>query len=160
MRALTLIAPALLLSACGSNDGKADGTQIAINGDNFSAGVGKDGKVAIDLPGFKANVDLPNIKLDASDVDINGVKLPEGSTVSSMNIADKGANDGVRIAFASPVGTAAVREWFQGRLAAEGFKLTASGDNLTGTTDDGKAFSLTTKPAGDGRSESVLSVGG
>lgn len=163
MRALMILAPALLLAACGSNDGKADGTQISINGgaggNSFSAGMGKDGRVAIDVPGFEANIDLPKIRLDAGDFDINGVSLPAGSKISSMNIAGNDTDGALRVAFTSPVTTAAVREWFQGKLAAKGFTLVANGDDLTGTTDDGKAFSLATKAAGDGRSESVLSVG-
>lgn len=162
MRTLMILIPALMLAACGSNDRAGDGTQISIDGGNsFSAGVGKDGKVSIDAPGFKANIDLPKIQLDAGDFDINGVSLPSGSKITNMNIAGKGEDDGgVKVAFTSPVGTAAVREWFQGKLAAEGFKLTATGDNLSGTTEKGKAFTLTTKPAGNGASESVLSVGG
>ncbi len=161
MRSLMILAPALLLAACGSNDGAQDGTQISIDGDNFAAGMGKDGKVAIDVPGFKANIDLPKIKLDASDFEIDGVSLPTGSTISSMNIAGKDGNDGgVRVAFASPVATSAVRDWFQGKLAAKGFTLTAKGDDLTGTTKDGKPFALTTTAKGPGASESVLTVGG
>lgn len=162
MRVL-ILAPALLLAACGSNGDTSDGTQISINGgaggNGFSAGMGKDGKVSIDAPGFKMNVDLPKVQLDASDFKMNGVSLPEGSKITSMNIAGDGDRDGgLRVAFTSPVGTAQVREWFQGRLAAEGFKLTASGDDLTGTTDEGKAFRLTTKGSG-ASSESVLTVG-
>ena len=159
MRPLIILAPVLLLAACGSNDGKGDGTQISINGGNsFSAGVGKDGTVSIDTPGFKANIDLPKIELDAGDFDINGVSLPTGSKISSMNIDGKNGNDGVKVAFTSPVGTAAVREWFQGKLAAKGVKLTAAGDNLSGTLDEGKAFTLTTKANGTGASENVLTV--
>ena len=164
MRTIMILAPALLLAACGSNDAaKDEGTQISINGgeqgNSFSANMGKDGKVSIDAPGFKMDVNLPKIQLDAGDFDINGVELPAGSKITSMNIAGNDEKDGaLKVNFTSPVGTAAVREWFQGKLAAEGFKLTASGDNLTGTTDEGKAFSLTTKANG-AASESVLSVG-
>jgi hypothetical protein len=164
MRALILL-PVLMLAGCGSNDdNKGEGTQISFNGgeggNRFSAGMGKDGKVAIDIPGFKANIDLPKIQLDAGDFDINGVKLPAGSKITTMDIAGNDKEDGaVKVAFTSPVTSATVRQWFQDKLAAEGFKLTASGDNLTGTTDEGKAFSLTTKTRGPGASESVLSVG-
>jgi hypothetical protein len=166
MRALLILAPALLLAGCGSKEAsKEDGTQISINGgesgNSFSANMGKDGKVSIDAPGFKMDVNLPKVQFDAGDFDINGVSLPTGSKITSMNIAGNGDVDkkgAVRVAFTSPVGTAAVREWFQGKLATKGFKLTASGDNLAGTTDEGKAFSLTTKANG-AAAKSVLTVG-
>ena len=159
MRTLMILAPALLLAACGSSDG--EGTKIAINGDNFSAGMGKDGTVAIDVPGFKANIDLPKIQLDAGDFDINGVSLPAGSKITNMDISGRdGSNGGVSVAFTSPVTPGAVRDWFQGKLAAEGFKLTANGDDLSGTTQDGKAFSLATTANGTGATDSVLTVGG
>lgn len=158
MRTPMILAPALLLAACGSSDG--EGTKIAINGDNFSAGMGKDGTVAIDVPGFKANIDLPKIQLDASDFDINGVSLPAGSKITNMDISGKGSNDGgVRVAFTSPVTPVAVRDWFQGKLAAKGFTLKANGNDLTGTTEDGKAFTLATKANGTGATDSVLTVG-
>jgi len=161
---MLILAPALLLAACGG--GSEDGTQISItggdNGSDFVAGVGKDGRVSIDAPGFKGAISLPKFQLDAGDFDINGVKLPDGSKITSMNIdGDRGGkgDDRVRVAFTSPVGTAAVREWFQRKLSAEGFKLTAAGDNLSGTTVDGNGFSLTTKATGTGKSENVLSIG-
>ncbi len=165
MSRLTLAAPLVLLAAACNAQGPADqdgGTQIAIRGagGNFSAGVGKDGQVAIDMPGLKGSIALPKFNLDADNFDINGVGLPAGSKVDTINVnGDGGRDEKVRIAFTSPLGTAGVRDWFQGKLAAQGFTLTARGDDLSGTTDEGKPFRLTTKPAGDGRSQSVIAIG-
>ncbi|MBN2970814.1 hypothetical protein JW805_02125 [Roseomonas aeriglobus] len=165
MRTLLILGSALLLVGCGSNDGANgdEGTQISIkggDGNGFSANLGKDGKVAVDLPGFKANIDLPKVQLDAGDFTLNGVKLPEGSKITNMDVSGNNGNGGVKVNFTSPVGTAAVRDWFQGRLASEGFSLKANGNDLSGTTEDGKAFRLTTKDVGGGKSESVITVGG
>ncbi len=162
MRTILILAPALLLAACGSN-GNNDGTEISIkgaDGNGFSANQGQDGKVAVDLPGFKANIDLPGIKLDAGDFKLNGVSLPEGSEVTKMDVSGNNGDGGVRVNFTSPEGTAQVREWFQGRLAAEGFTLKAQGNDLSGTTEDGKPFRLTTKDGANGRSESTITIGG
>jgi len=165
MRTFLILAPALLLVGCGSNDGTGDdqGTQISIKGgegNGFSANLGRDGRVAVDLPGLKANIDLPKVRLDAGDFTLNGVRLPEGSQITNMDVAGSESGGGVRVNFTSPVGTAAVRDWFQGRLASEGFSLKAEGNDLTGRTDDGKAFRLSTRDVGGGRSESVITVGG
>jgi len=162
MRRAFLLAPALLLAACGSNGGGNEGTQISIKGEDgngFSAALGKDGKVAVDLPGFKANIDLPSIQLDANDFKLNGVSLPNGSKITSMNVAGKNGGDGgVEVHFSTPGPVTGVREWFEGRLKSEGFSLKADGDGLSGTTEDGKAFRLTSKAAGQG-SASVITVG-
>ena len=165
MRRAMILAPALLLAACGSNERSDEGTEISIRGggDNtMSAALGKDGKVAIDLPGFKANIDLPSIQLDANDFKLNGVSLPAGSKITSMNLAGNGDVDSkgaFEVHFTTPGPVTGVREWFQGRLAGEGFTLKAQDDGLTGTTDEGKAFRLTTNAAGQG-SESVITIGG
>jgi len=163
MRTAPILASALLLAACGSDGGGNEGTQISIkgeDGDGFSANLGKDGKVAVDLPGFKANIDLPSVQLDASDFKLNGVSLPEGSKITSMNVAGKdGGRGGVEVHFTTPGPVTGVREWFQGRLASEGFTLKAQDDGLTGTTDEGKGFRLTSKPVGQ-NSESVITIGG
>ena len=166
MRAIAILAPALLLAACGGGEGADNGTQISIsggdNGSAFTAGVGKDGQISVNAPGFNGSIKLPKIQLDAGDFEINGVKLPDGSKITDMNILGNRSGNGddrVRLSFTSPVGTAAVREWFQGKLTAEGFKLSAAGDNLSGTTDDGKGFTLTTKATGAGASESLLAIG-
>lgn len=156
IRALPLL-PLLMLAACG--DGQ--GTQIAIRGDNGQdlVAVGKDGNVKIDAPGFKASVNLPKVALDTDNFDINGVKLPAGSSISDMAINGEGDGN-VRVNFTSPVGAVGVREWFQGRLRAEGFNLSADGNGLTGTTDDGKPFRLQSRDTRNGASESTITIGG
>ncbi|HWK34927.1 hypothetical protein [Sphingomonas sp.] len=151
MRAL-LIAPLVLaLGACGDGEG----TQISLNvndpgGASFNASAAKDGTVAINAPGFRGAIKLPKIQLDAGDFDINGVRLPPGSKIDGLNIDGNAGDDRVRVTFTSPIAPAAVREWFQGKLAAKGFKLTAQGDSLSGTTDEGKPFTLIARSGGEG----------
>jgi hypothetical protein len=163
MRLLPIILPALLLGACGGGNG---GTAISITSNDadgvFSASAGKDGKVKIDAPGLKGTFDIPGITLDASNLDINGVTLPPGSTVSGMNVESHGNGNGkggVAIRFTSPIAPAAVRAWFQPKLAAEGFTLSAAGDGLAGTTDEGKPFRLQVAPAGERASQGTITIG-
>lgn len=152
--------PLVMLAACG---GEGDGTAISINandtGGAFSATASKSGEIAINAPGFKGNFTMPSIKLDAANFDINGVKLPEGSSISGMDVKGNGDSGGVNIRFSSPITPAAVRDWFAPKLAAEGFKLSTEGSGLAGTTDDGKPFKLTVAPSGTGASQGTITIG-
>jgi hypothetical protein len=159
MRAFILM-PVLLLAACG--DGAKEGTAISITGENnsFSASMGSDdGAIAIKAPGFSTSIDLPKIQLDAGDFDVDGVKLPDGSKIRNLNVVDRGEKESVEVRFTSPIGVAAVRDWFQGKLTGKGYTLKATANGLTGTTEEGKAFRLSSKGAGTG-SESVIALGG
>jgi hypothetical protein len=153
----------MLLVACG---GDGEGTAISISsnesgGGTFSAKASETGEIAIKAPGFSGNFSLPSIKLDAENFDINGVKLPAGTTISGMDVQGaNGGEGGINIRFNSPVSPQAVRDWFAPKLAAEGFKLSPEGSGLTGTTDEGKPFKLTVAPNGADASKGTITIGG
>lgn len=150
---LIYLAPIVLLAAC---DGGGNGTTISFEGNDSGERVtahadGETGRVAIDAPGFKADIKLPRIELDSEDLDLNGVKLFPGSTVQGVDIADTGPgeNDGtVRIRFSAPGDSRAVRAWFDERMRAEGFTVQAGRPGLSGTTNDGEPFRLDLAPNG------------
>ena len=161
MRTLILL-PVLFLAACGAGDG--NGTTISINANDsdgaFAATADKDGRIAIDAPGFKGAFKLPSIKLDAGNFDLDGVKLPPGSVISAMNIqGGDGNKGGLNVRFKSPLEAKAVQDWFAPKLAKVGYALTSAGNVLSGKTDEGKPFSLTVTPATPGTSEGIITVG-
>jgi hypothetical protein len=159
---------AAMLSAC---DGSKEGTSISINSTDADGNTvanidGKSGALSINTPGFSGKINLPKVHLDGGDFDMNGVHLYPGSTVSGMNID---AHDGgksrdddrgvVRISFASPAAPATVRDWYQQKLTAAGFTLSASGNGLVGTTDEKKPFKLDLAPDGADKSKGTITVG-
>jgi hypothetical protein len=159
---------AATLSAC---DGSKDGTTISFNSTDSDGNVvasvdGNSGAVAINAPGFSGKIKLPKLHLDSKDFDMNGVHLYPGSTISAMNIdAHDGGKAGdekdegiVRVSFASPASAATVRDWFQQKLSAAGFTLSASGNGLVGTTDDKKPFKLDLTPDGADKSKGTITV--
>lgn len=166
--ALASLCAIAMLSACSGE--KGEGTSISITGNDQDGKPaeasmdGKTGQVTLDLPGFKADVTLPKIKLSGEDLDIDGVKLYPGSTVTSLNIADgEGSahgNDSVRIAFDAPADPATVQAWFAERMRAEKFAVTEAPNKLSGTTREGEAFALTLAPGASGHSAVTLAVGG
>lgn len=165
---IILSAIALLpLAACSGGDG--EGTSITFNGetDNGTATTiaadGKTGAMKIDLPGFKADIAMPKLKLDAGDFEMNGVNLYPGSTITSMNITDGGnegeGSGGVVIRFAAPAAADVVRTWFGEQLQKAGFKLTAAGNGLAGTTEEGKPFRMDVTPDGNAASAGTITLG-
>ena len=156
--AALLASLSLSLAAC---DDGTPGTSISINSDdgNMVAGVDGNGQLAINLPGgFAGKIKLPKMTLDAENFDMNGVHLFPGSTISGMNV-DANDKDGgvVRVRFNSPASPSTVRDWFREKLSKQaGFTITASGDDLIGTTDEKQPFRLDLAPDGAGRSNSAL----
>ncbi|MEG3088049.1 hypothetical protein [Sphingomonas sp. PB4P5] len=157
---LTLVA-ALALAAC--DDGKP-GTSVSINaGDgNMVAGVDGNGQVAINLPGgFAGKIKLPKMKLSAENFDMNGVHLFPGSTISGLNVDAGDKGDGaVRVQFSSPATPSTVRDWFLDKLSKQaGFTITASGNDLIGTTDEKQPFRLDLAPDGADKSKGTIVIG-
>lgn len=168
MRVMLVPLAALSLAACSGGDG--DGTSITFNGETENGTAttistdGNSGALKIDLPGFKADIAMPKLKLDAGDFEMNGVNLYPGSTITSMNITDGGnkgeGSGGVVVRFSAPAAADVVRTWFGEQLRQAGFKLTAAGNGLTGTTDEGKPFRMDLAPDANGTSAGTITLGG
>ena len=168
VRSLSITGAALALSlalgGCGSKDDGTPGTEVTLDakgdsGENVAASLDKSGTAKINVPGFKAEIALPKIKLDADDFDMDGVKLYPGSTIQAFNIVGDGKKDSgtVKVSFDAPGEPKMVLDWFAKRLANEaGYKLTANGMSLTGTNKDGGPFSLALEPGASGHSKGVI----
>lgn len=148
-----LVAP---LAACG---GKSGEPAVRFSGNESG------GNFSINVPGFSGNLKLPKFKLDASNVEFNGVHLYPGSTVSSFNLDASGdskeeSKGKVRIGFDSPADPTTVRDWFAERLGKVGFTLKAEGNSLIGTDDEKKPFRIDFEPAGPGESKAMVTAGG
>lgn len=163
IRPLLLALPLVLLAAC---DGAKDGTSITLNGDdgNVTASIGNSGQMAVSVPGFSGSIKLPKLKLDSDNFDMNGVHLYPGSSISGMNIdahnkAGEDSDGQVRVSFESPAQPGAVRDWFQQKLNAAGFKVAPNGSGLSGTTDEDKPFKLDLAPEGSDKARGTILIG-
>ncbi len=167
---------AFTLTACGASadDGK-EGTSMSINVENDegqpirASADGKTGVVAINAPGFKAEMAMPKVALGADDFEMNGVKLYPGSKVIALKVdsvmrvaGTKDSGGGTfRVIFTSPATPEVVKAWFLDRLTKDAkYKLTADANGMTGTTEDGDPFELILRPVGDGQSNGTIVMTG
>ncbi|VAV91719.1 hypothetical protein MNBD_ALPHA04-2241 [hydrothermal vent metagenome] len=143
----------LLLTACtSSDDTDSDGIEVSIDlsdeetpdTEKIKIGDGEEsGKFSIKADGFALDVDLPSIKLDSGDFDMNNVNLYPGSKVTGLNIEDKDGKGGkVRLSFTAPLGVEKLTDWYETKMKEEDFSVIKNETGLSGKTDEGDAFSL------------------
>jgi len=154
MHKLLLVLPVLMLAAC-DKAGDSKGTDISLKdstGNVVASADGDTGKVAVNLPGFRASVDLPKMDLNAEELDIDGVKLYPGSKVAGMNIRDggDGEKDSVDIRFTAPATPDKVRSYFLDAFKDKGAGVTADGAALVGKNADGSDVRIDLAAAGAG----------
>jgi hypothetical protein len=158
---------AFALTACGASadDGKT-GTDISIDATTDEGGVvkvssdGKTGEVAIDAPGFKANIAMPKVNLDSDNFEMNGAKLYPGSKITAMKVDNvmraagtNGDSGTVRISFDAPAAPDVVKAWFLDQLVNTAkYSLKATPDGMIGTTEDGEPFTLNLRAGESGHS--------
>ena len=167
----------LTLSACGGGDehrrtvtvqsNDRDGTTTTTtattaNGD-ARATVSTDddnGKVKIDAPGFKLDVDVPKSLTDATDFDLDGVKLYPGSRMRGVEVKAGNGEPRVHLSFDAPADPVTVRGYMIGRFADKGRPVRADGMTLSGTTKEGKPFTIALSAGAGGRTRGVVTFVG
>ena len=141
--ALLVILP--LLAACdvhSKNPAHAD--------ENVTIKADEGGNLEFNLPIVEGKLKVPAGMMHHGDIDIDGVKLMPGSTITGFSVfaADKGSN--VTMTFKAPAPPAAVRSYYVDQFGKQGVEVAASGDSLTGKSKDGSPFTISVSPDGNG----------
>ena len=158
---LLLLLPIVLLAAC---DRKGDGTAVDIRSDNgstrISAESGKEGRLKIDTPGVKADVNIPFLGALTGNMEIDGLRLYPDSKVAGIHAnADDAKDEGAfNLRFIAPAGRDKVAAWFQQQFDANDFKMTLQGNRFTGTSEEGKPVTLDMRDSANGTTEGELSI--
>jgi hypothetical protein len=160
--------PLLALAAChvDVNDADANGSDgnvhIAMGDDaggNSSAGTNK---ISINVPGFNANVSLPEINL-GGHLDMEGIKVAPDTRVTGFdafaNDKDGDKKGSAKIAFTNPRAPGALVDYYKGAVADAGFgDIVAGADTLTAKKGD-KSFTLAASADGSGSKGTITMVG-
>jgi len=166
IRLILCTLPLAALAAChadvdmsdAGNSQDGDNVHIAMQ-DNKDGGSG----VSVNVPGFNANVSLPNIDL-AGHVDLDGIKLAPNSHVSGINVdAQDGKNgDGqgtVHMSFTNTDGPGTVLDHYARSAADAGYGAITRTDNSLSAKKDDKTFAVEIGPDGSGSKGTITVTG-
>jgi hypothetical protein len=120
------------------------------SGDNVSIHADESGNIAFNLPIAQGQVKVPANFMHNGNFDIDGVKLPPGSSVTGFNLDSHNDLSNVDMSFTAPLAADQVRSYFIDQFKERGVEATLSGDAVTGKSKDGNAFTITVGPGGSG----------
>jgi len=152
IRTALVLAGVAMLAACNvhhKNPADAD--------ENVSIKADENGQVTFNVPFASGQVKLPEAMMQNGDIDIDGVKMMPGATMTGFNVdaGDKGAL--VHMAFKAPASPDNVRSYFLDQFKAKGVKAAVAGTAVSGETNDGDPFVIDVQPAGGG-SQGTISI--
>jgi hypothetical protein len=141
--ALLLLVP--LLAGCNIHS-----KNPASGDENVSIHADESGQVAFNLPMVAGQVKVPQMMMHNGNIDIDGVKLMPGSSVTGFSIlaGDKGAN--VNMAFIAPASPDEVRSYFLDQFRKQGAEVALAGDAVSGKSKDGNPFVIHVTPGPNG----------
>lgn len=121
------------------------------NGDeNVSIHADENGSISFNLPIAAGQVKIPTAFMHEGDVDIDGVKLMPGSSVTGFNVDSHGHAATVNMSFTAPAAPDVVRRYFVDQFKKQGGEAAISGDSVSGKSKDGSPFTIQVVAAGSG----------
>ena len=141
--ALLLLLP--LLAGCNVHS-----KNPASGDENVSIQADESGQIAFNLPMVEGRVKVPSMVMHNGNIDIDGVRLMPGSSVTGFNVnaGDKGAR--VQMSFTAPASPDEVRSYFVDQFRKQGVEAAIAGDAVSGKSKDGNPFVIQVNPAANG----------
>ena len=124
--------------------------------ENVTINASDNGEVTFNVPYASGQIKLPEGMMHDGDFDIDGVKLMPGSQVTGFNVNahDKGAT--VNLSFTAAASPDQVRSYFLDEFKKKGVEATATGDGISGESEDGDPFVIGLKPAASGSQGTIV----
>ncbi|HEV8408850.1 MAG TPA: hypothetical protein VGQ34_13060 [Sphingomicrobium sp.] len=151
MKSLALLMVLPLLAACNVHS-----KNPASGDENVSVHADENGHISFNLPIGQGQLKLPTSMMHNGNFDIDGVKLPPGSSVNGFNLDahDKGAT--VDMSFTNPKSPDEVRSYFIDQFKNKGVEASLSGDSVTGKSKDGSSFTIEVSSAAGGSQGKIV----
>ena len=159
-RTAPLLAAALFVAACSVHTHDSDGNtdaSITIGNTTDGNGGGNSQSVSINVPGFSAKVNVPDVALGGDTTKIDDMQIFPGSKVSGVKITGQ-ASDGsggdsegnVEMGFTAPADPAKIVDWYRSQAQQQGWTIVPpSGANQ---------FQATKQKSGHGTTQFALQV--
>lgn len=148
---------AVLLVLAASLGGCDVATKNPANGDeNVAIKADEGGNVDFNLPFVKGQVKVPSGFMHDGNIDIDGVRLMPGSSLTGFSVfaADKGST--VNMAFTAQVSPDAVRSYYVDQFRKQGAEAALAGAEVAGKAKDGSAFTIQVEPAATGSKGTIV----
>ena len=140
-----------LLAGCNMHSkNPADGD------DNVSIHADENGSIAFNLPIVQGQVKVPSGFMHNGNIDIDGVKLPPGSSVTGFNVDARDHGATVNMSFTAPAPPDEVRSYFVDQFKKQDVDAAVAGDVITGKSKDGSPFTIQVGQAGSGSQGKIV----
>ena len=141
---LALLALPLLAGCNVHSKNPAEGDE------NVTIQADETGNIAFNLPFAQGQVKVPSGFMHNGNVDIDGVKLPPGSSVTGFSVFARDKGSLVNMSFTAPGSPDQVRSYFVGEFRKQGVEASLSGDSIAGKSKDGSPFTIAVSPGPNG----------
>ncbi|MGN6059324.1 MAG: hypothetical protein ACTHOI_12170 [Sphingomicrobium sp.] len=147
--AFLLIVP--LLAACNVHS-----KNPANDDDNVTISADGNGQVAFNLPFAKGDIKLPPSVMHDGEMDIDGVKMIPGASMTGFHLDSSNDVSNVNMSFTAPQSPDEVRSYFLDQFRKQGAQVALAGDSVTGKSKDGSPFTIKVGPAATGSQGSIV----
>ena len=124
--------------------------------DNVSIHADQTGHVSFNLPIAQGQIKLPASFMDHGNLDIDGVHLMPGSSVTGFNLDAAHDQSTIDMSFTAPAAPNEVRSYFVDQFRKQGVQASVAGGSVTGKTSDGSPFTIDVGPAPNGSQGKIV----
>lgn len=128
----------------------------ASDDDNVSLSADQNGQVAFNFPFAKGSIKLPQSMMHNGQLDIDGVKMPAGTSTTGFNMNSANDQTVIVMNFTNPETPEQVRSYFVDAFGKKGLEAKVDGNNIVGKTKDGGQFTIAVTPAGSGSKGQIV----
>jgi hypothetical protein len=128
----------------------------AAGDDNVSIHADDSGNIAFNLPIAEGKLKVPTHFMHEGDVDIDGVKLMPGSSLTGFNLDSHNDVSNVDMSFTSTASPDEVRAYYVDQFRKQGVEAAIAGDAVTGKSKDGSPFTIQVSPAANGSTGKIV----
>jgi len=124
--------------------------------DNVSLSADQNGQVAFNFPFARGSIKLPASMMHNGDLDLDGVKMPAGTSTTGFHMNSANHETTVVMNFTNPQTPDQVRSYFVDAFGKKGLEAKLEGDSVIGKSKDGNPFTIGVSPGPNGSQGQIV----